>query len=437
MPVAALAENTPNMDNHTNVKIAYTMSRFPKLTETFILYEILALEKMGVQVELYPLIREHQSVVHPEAAKMIPRGHFHPLLSLEMIPAHWHFITRKPGVYFGTLIEALKSTLGSINFFVGILGMWPKTVLMAFKMAKQGITHLHAHFANHPAAAAFIINKLTGIPYSFTAHGSDLHVERRMLDKKVEASAFAVTISKFNKNLILEECGGRFDHKVEIVHCGVNPDEFKPELAGKKERPFQIVCIASFEEVKGHKYLIEACEILDKKGLDFECHFVGYGPLKKQITQLVTHLGLDKRIIIHPPLPRPEIIKMYARCHVKVLPSVPTKEGKREGIPVVLMEAMAMGLPVVSSQLSGIPELVEDGKSGILTQPCDVQALADALERLYRDPELRLKMGSAGRQKVLREFNLLNNAEQLSQLFLANFSRSSSVANLEAELVAV
>ena len=123
MPVTALAENTPIMNNNTNgkrnFKIAYTMSRFPKLTETFILYEILALEKMGVQVELYPLIREHQSVVHPEAAKMIPRGHFHPLLSLEMIPAHWHFIIRKPRVYFGTLVEALGSTFGSINFFVG------------------------------------------------------------------------------------------------------------------------------------------------------------------------------------------------------------------------------------------------------------------------------------------------------------------------------
>jgi glycosyltransferase involved in cell wall biosynthesis len=420
-----------------NFKIAYTMSRFPKLTETFILYEILALEKMGVHVELYPLIREYQKVVHPEAAKMIPRAHFHPLFSLSMYRAHWYYILHKPKAYFRVLFEMLMGTFGSFNFFMGAMGIYPKTVVMAYKMERAGIDHLHAHFANHPAVAALIINRLTGIPYSFTAHGSDLHVERKMLDKKVENSAFTVTISEFNKNVILDECGRQAHGKIEVVHCGVNPDEFKPDWQAKESRPFQIVCIASFEEVKGHIYLLQACQLLNKKGLDFECHLVGYGPLKKQIIGQVKQMGLDERIIIHPPKARPEIIQIYAQSHVKVLPSVPTKQGKREGIPVVLMEAMAMGLPVVSSQLSGIPELVENGTAGILVGPRDAKAIAAALEQLYHDHELRLKMGKAGRERVIKDFNLPKNAKQLSKLFLSKFEPTNDEPRLEAEMAEI
>ncbi|MCG8603695.1 glycosyltransferase [bacterium] len=281
------------------------------------------------------------------------------------------------------------------------------------------------------------MNRLTGIPYSFTAHGSDLHVERKMLDKKVENSAFTVTISEFNKNVILEDCGRQFRDKIEVVHCGVDPDEFKPDWKAKQSRPFQIICIASFEEVKGHIYLLQACQLLHKKDLNFECHLVGYGPLKKQMTRHVKQMGLEERIIIHAPKTRPEVIQMYAQSHVKVLPSVPTKQGKREGIPVVLMESMAMGLPAISSQLSGIPELVEDGRTGILVEPRDVKGIAAALERLYHDHELRLKMGKAGRKKVIEEFNLPQNAKQLSALFLAKFEPRNRASRSKAELAEV
>lgn len=400
------------------LKVAYTMSRFPKLTETFILYEILALEKMGVQVELFPLIHEKQPVKHPEAERMEKRAHFHPFISLKILAANFYYLLRKPKTYFGTLLEVLAGTFGSLNFFVGALGIFPKCARMAFEMERLGVRHLHAHFANHPAAAALIIHRLTGIPYSFTAHGSDLHVDRTMLDKKILNSAFTVTISNFNKNVMIEECGERVRDKIRVVHCGADVSQFKPNFKKEDNRPFQILCVASFEEVKGHQYLVEACKVLKERGVDFQCHFVGYGPLRNRVIQQVQKLGLDDQIIIHPPRPRHEIVKMLADAEVKALPSVPTKQGKREGIPVVLMEAMASGLPVVSSRLSGIPELVEDGVAGILVVPRDVSGLAEALFNLSRDPELRRRMGEAGREKVLREFNLEKNAEELARLFL-------------------
>ena len=404
------------------LKVAYTMSRFPKLTETFILYEVLALEKMGVQVELFPLIHEKQPVKHPEAVRMEKRAHFHPFVSMKILAANFYYMLHKPRKYFGALVEVLTATIGSLNFFVGVIGIFPKCARMAFEMERAGIHHLHAHFANHPAAAALIIHRLTGIPYSFTAHGSDLHVDRTMLAKKILNSAFAITISNFNKNVMIEECGESVRNKVQVVHCGVDVEQFKPNSKMAINRPFQILCVASFEEVKGHQFLVAACKILEERGVDFRCHFVGYGPLRKRVIQQVEDLGLTERFIIHAARPRLEIIKMLSESDVKVLPSVPTKQGKREGIPVVLMEAMASGLPVVSSRLSGIPELVEEGVSGILVEPRDVNGLVEALLNLHRDSELRQRMGAAGRAKVLREFNLEKNAEQLAQLFLANIS---------------
>jgi glycosyltransferase involved in cell wall biosynthesis len=411
-------QRKPSQGN--SVKVAYMMSRFPKISETFILYEMLEQERQGISVELYPLLRENQAVAHPEAEKMMTRAHFHPFLSWPIVKANWHYLRHRPSAYFKMMAEVLGGTFGSANFFVGAIGILPKSVRFAYEMEKQGITHVHAHFATHPAVAGLIIQRLTGIPFSFVAHGSDLHVRRRMLDKKVEAAAFVVAISSYNKEIIVEECKGRFRDKVHVIHCGIDPDVFMPRDEKDAGGPFRILCVASFEEVKGHKYLVEACRLLHERGVNFICHLVGDGPVRSQVEAQITRANLEDRIIVHGPLKRPQVVELMQRADVKALPSVPTKSGKREGIPVVLMEAMASGLPVVSSQLSGIPELVEDGRSGFLLPPRDATGLAEALQKLHDDPELRFNMGRTGREKVLREFNLRVNAAELAKLFQKN-----------------
>jgi glycosyltransferase involved in cell wall biosynthesis len=419
-PQAPRAETQPPMAQADSVKVAYIMSRFPKITETFILYEMLEQERLGIAVEIYPLLRERQPVSHPEVDKVIGRAHFHPFISWPIIRAHWYYIRRRPRAYFKMMTEALGGTLGSANFFVGALGILPKVVRFAYEMEHSGVAHVHAHFATHPALAALIIHRLTGIPYSFTAHGSDLHVERRMLDRKIEAAAFAVAISTFNKNIMIEECHAPVRDKIHVIRCGVDPDSFTPMPRDEVNGPFQILCVASFEEVKGHAYLVAACQALRQQGVDFQCHFVGDGPLRRQVEEQIRRAGLADKIIVHGPLPRPQVINMLGSSEVFALPSVPTRNGKREGIPVVLMEAMACGLPVVSSDLSGIPELVDNEISGFLVSPEDSAALADALQKLSADPELRRRLGKAGREKVLCEFNLRTNAARLAELFLAS-----------------
>lgn len=403
--------------NRRPMKIAYMMSRFPKISETFILFEILEQERLGNTVEVYPLLRERQPVAHPEAVKMTERAHFHPFISLPVLFANFYFLLRRPVKYLKTLFEVLGGTLGSTNFFLGAVTYWPKSVRFAYEMQRQGIAHIHAHFCNHPALAALIIHRLTGIPFSFTAHGSDLHKDKRMLDKKVAASAFAVTISNFNKGEMLKACGDGLAEKIHIIRCGIDSEVFLPAEKKNGTAPFRIICVASYEEVKGHKYLVEACGRLRERGIDFVCDLIGDGPVRGQVAKQIADANLQDKVIIHGSRKRQEVADMVRAADVKVLASVPTAEGKREGIPVVIMEAMASGLPVISSQLSGIPELVENGRTGILVAPGDTEALAAALQKLYENPALRYRMGQAGREKVLREFNMKINVAALTDLF--------------------
>jgi glycosyltransferase involved in cell wall biosynthesis len=393
------------------------MSRFPKITETFILYEILALEARGVAVDVHPLLREREETVHPEAARLLKRIRFHPFLSLPILGANLHFMLRRPVAYFGALFEVLRGTWGSLNFFAGAAGIFPKSVRFAYEMERAGVDHVHAHFATHPTIAALIIHRLTGIPFSFTVHGHDLHVEKRMLSEKLAAARFAVAISNYNRDTMVEECGEWAHSKIAVVHCGIDRSIFDATARGSRHgSTMRLLCVGRFDEVKGHPVLVEACRRLSEKGIPFECDLVGEGPRRAAVEAMIQEAGLAGRIRTLGARPRPEVVRLLSECDVFALPSVMAANGEREGIPVSLMEAMAMGIPVVSTRLSGIPELVEDGVSGILVEPGDAGALADALEKLAHDPELRAKLGEAGRAQVLRDFDLAQNVDRLATL---------------------
>lgn len=410
---------------YSGLKVAYIMSRFPKLTETFILFEILAMRQLGVQVEIYPLLREPASVMHPEAATLVKEAHYQPFLSWPIVQANWRYLWHQPRAYLGVLWALLRGTWGSWRFFTGAIGIFPKSVYFAQQMTADHISHIHAHFASHPTAAAFVIHRLTGIPYSFTAHGSDIHRDQHMLREKVAEAAFVVPISAFNREVILKACGGQYADKLVIIHCGVDIDIFTTQVETAAEsinnhldsRPFTVLCIGTLHEVKGQTYLIEACRLLCRCGVSLTCHFIGDGPDLAKLTEQANQAGLVDCIHFHGRQTRAEIARQLQTANVVVAPSVPSQDGRREGIPVALMEAMASGVPVIASRLSGIPELVKDGQNGLLIPPGDAAALADALYYLYEKPHLRYRLGQAGRDRVLREFDLRTNVIALAQRF--------------------
>jgi len=404
------------------VKVAYLMSRFPKLTETFVLYEILAVRRQGVDAVVYPLIRERTRVMHPEARRIVEEARFEPLISWRLLRAHAHYLCRSPARYLGALARLLRSNLGSRRYFLGALGLFPKAVRFAQMMEDEGVTHVHAHFASHPAAAAFVIRRLTGIPFSFTAHGSDLHRDRHMLREKVAEADFVVPISQFNRDIILAECGSVHAEKTIVIHCGIDPEFFHPprhEDAPHASGRMRILCTGTLHEVKGQTYLVEACRRLAERGVQFHCELLGDGPDRNALERQIADAGLTGSVELLGRCTREGVAKRLREVDVFVAPSVPSRDGRREGIPVALMEAAASGLPVVASDLSGIPEAITDGEHGYLIAPGDAPGLADALERLAADRELRERLGRAGRERMLVEFDLYENARVLAQRFVS------------------
>ena len=386
------------------------------VTETFVLYELEAMEKLGVTVELYSLLREYPKVVHPEAEKWVRRAHYFPFFSPKILRAHWHYIRRNPGRYFRTVAEVLRGTWGCARCFGAALAFFPKVVRFAYEMEEQAIQHVHGQFAYHAAVAALIVHRLTGIPFSFTARGSDVQSDGHMLKEKVEAADFVISVSEYNKEIILRKCGSGAAEKIHVIHGGVDVDRLSPHNQTATPGPLRILCVARFEEVKGHKSLVEACRVLKEHGLPFECRLIGDGPLVPQIENQIKRADLCDAVFLLGARPYNEVIDEFSRTDVVVLATAPTANGKREGIPNVLKEAMACGLPVVAAASGGIPELVDES-CGILVRPRDPAAIADALQRLCDQPALRRRMGIAGRRKIVREFNLNLSTAMRAQLF--------------------
>jgi glycosyltransferase involved in cell wall biosynthesis len=404
--------------------VAYVMSRFPKLTETFILAELEAMDRAGVRVELHPLLRQTGEPVQPAAERWVERAHYLPFLSLPILRSQWRFL-RDPQHrrrYVKALLDMLAGTWRSPNFLLGGIGIFPKVVHASLEMVDEGVEHVHCHFANHPALAGWLIHRLVGIPYSFTAHGSDLHVDRTMLATKVAEAAFVVTISQDNRSVIEATAGPTSSAKVSVIHCGVDPAAFQP-VERDRGGPLRIVAVGTLHEVKGHVHLIDACRLLVERGVDVTCRFIGDGPDRDALAARIAEHDLTGRVALVGRLTSDAVARELADADVLVAPSVPTRGGKREGIPVVLMEAMAAGLPVVASRLSGIPELVTDGVSGLLVPPGDPTALADALQRLAGDADLRSRLGDEGRATVLRDFDVDRNAAALAARFAASAER--------------
>ena len=317
--------------------VAYMMSRFPKLTETFILDELVAVDRLGLRVELFPLLRERGGPVHPEAEPWVRRAHYLPFLSLAILRSNVSYLVRHPRRYLGTLAAMLRGTAGSVNFLLGGIGIFPKVVHASGMMSALGVRHVHCHFATHPALAGFLIQRLTGISYSFTAHGSDLHVDRTMLCRKAAEAAFVVTISRSNAAVFEAHCGGPIDN-LTVIHCGIDGSVFSPTERPATDR-LNVICVGTLHEVKGQRYLIEAAGELVRRGVDVGLRFVGDGPDRPALESRAAELGLAERVEFLGLRKRAEVVALLANADLLVAPSVPTAGGKREGLPVVLIEA--------------------------------------------------------------------------------------------------
>ncbi|MCA9924245.1 MAG: glycosyltransferase [Anaerolineales bacterium] len=400
----------------TYPKIAYIMSKFPHLPETFILREMNQLSALGWPISLYPIINQKQSIVHPSAEQWLLQVKKVPLLSKAIVAANGRMFFKNPWRYGRIWLQSIIENLSSPKFLSRTLAMLPKAAYVAEMMQAEGITHIHAHYASHPALMAWIIHQLTGIPYSITVHAHDIFVKFNMLPTKLKGAAAIVAISEYNRTHLQHILGDWVVPKTHIIHCGIDINSYQPAPTPPNQSTFEIINIGSLQPYKGQQYLIQACAILRDQGIPFRCRIIGEGEKRAALTKLITDLDLTEQVVLLGAQTQDAVMALLPTAHCYVQPSVITPQGKMEGIPVSIMEAFASGLPVIATELSGVPELVQPDKTGYLVPPEDAEALAKQLIYIYQNPGDAIAKAKRGRALVAQSFELKQNVEQLSDL---------------------
>lgn len=400
------------------LKVAYLLDVFPTLSETFILNEIIELKRQGVDISVFSLRRPNGGVIHKEAEglaretcyirDLVNSGKFRRVCT--HFYAHLYFLVKSP-------LRYLKAF-----WFAYMRGAWvfKSAAYYALVLRELGIGHIHAHFAASASEYAMVISMISGIPYSFTPHAYDIFINPRLVREKVDLAEFVISKTEYNKRFLKERYPGIKGDKIHVIHYGIDLERFNPKECDVGGRfPFTILSVARLVEKKGHRYLLEACGILAKRGIsDFICKIIGDGPLRKDLEELALSLGLSENVRFMGALPSDRVLLILKRSHLFVLPCVVAKNGDMDGMPNALIEAMALGKPVVSTRVSGIPELIKDG-SGILVPPGDSEALALALERIYSmTPKERTEMGQRGYGIVEKGFNIREEVKKIKDLFI-------------------
>ena len=394
--------------------VAVLMSRFPSVTETFILREMIEMERQAQPVRLVPMLKESPPVVHEAAKPWTDRALYTPFLNGAILGANVRAFLRNPVRYLWLLARLIAGTMTSPDVLVRTLGVFPKSIFLGRALEQEGVRHIHAHYATHPSTMALIIATLSNVTFSFTVHAHDIQVNRALLRWKLRETRFVRSISAFNKRFLEELYPNEARGKIDVIHVGIETDSYGPPSSTNDQRANnKILCVAAHKPYKGLPWLIEACRILRDEGIDVQCDVIGHGPMHDELAAMIRDHGLTNVRLIGPRA-QEEVTRMMAEASLFVLPSIVAPDGQMEGIPVSLMEAMATGRAVVSTSISGIPELVEHGVSGLLVPPADARALANAIRELLADPERARRMGERGREKVRAEFTLSECVRQLN-----------------------
>lgn len=399
--------------------IAVIVTRFPRIDETFILREINELERKGQPVLVVPITRGEGSVVHEEAKPWVKRALYTPFFSREILRSNVRALVKSPTRYLRLLLTLARGTFWRPSTLLRSLSILPKAVHLARVLPALGIRHIHAHFATHATTMAYSIAAMSDLTYSFTVHGPDVFVHRLLLREKIRKARFIRCISTFNKAFL----SGLYPHltegKLHVVHSGLDPGVYA-EAARRSSRrrgPPLLLSVAALTPRHGFRFLIDACALLIREGVELECRIVGDGPLRAAAEQWIAHHGLTGRVRILGNLPQHEVTRHMGEADVFVLPGIIAFDGQMEGIPISLMEAMSAGKPVVAAAISGIPELVQNERSGILVDATYAHKLAEAIRRLLGDDELRERLGRAAQKRVRAGFDIRTTTQHLIALF--------------------
>lgn len=410
----------------TQMRMAYIILRFPCLTETFVADEIHALRALGVDVEILSLLAPHPHEVQERSWDLMSHARRAPAaLSVRTLAALLQLLSSRPRAAARVFWKLCREPRGRGGWssWLKRLPIFLKAVYFARELRRRPVDGLHTHFAWLSGAGAWIISELTGIPYSVTVHAYDLFRSNELAPLVCANASCVVAISEHNRQWVERECPGA---RVTVIHCGVDLSELdRPiESTGGDGGVFRIAAPASLVEKKGHADLIEACARLRDEGRSVHCTIIGSGPLESSLRGLIASRQLEDIVELAGARSHEYVLDNVARSELEVLACVVASDGDRDGIPVALMEAAALGRALVATDVSGISELVRDGINGRIAPPGDPESLARVIGELMDDAGLRRAMGKRGREIVEQEFSLWRNAERLHGLFGELFGTS-------------
>jgi len=399
--------------------VAYIVKKFPVLSETFILYEILELEAQGIPVHIFSLERPNDPTFHEDLPKL--KAHISYIPDFSDMNSLWKHSARASNHYGKSYKNALAYALKHMK--PSLVWRFFQSCYVANQAKRFGVRHFHAHFATRPTSVAFFASMITSLPYSFTAHAMDIFKHRlstRSLRKKIRLANFVVTISDYNKKHLSQIVDGD-SRKIVRIYNGIDVEKFRTNSVAKKS-PFKFLCVARLVEKKGHRFLIEACDMLRKRGVKFECWLVGKGGLRSSISELIKQKKLSDCVKLLGPYPQSGVVSFYKKAHAYVLPCIIASDGNREGLPVSVVEALGSGLPVITTCMTGITEVIEPNHNGLLVPFKDAKALASAMERLIEDNDLYNHLKSNTRKVVESRFDIRETSKVLYNLFKGSLS---------------
>lgn len=391
-------------------RIGYVLKVFPRLSETFILSEVLAHERAGRELEIFSLRRPDAGPVHEAVDRLRAQVTYVEHAAIT-VGAYERAIERA-----GAELPAFAARIAESSSRELLTAY--QAVEIALAARRRGLDHLHAHFASAAAGVARLAARFAGISYSLTAHAKDIFHESvdlsELRGRLTDASA-AVTVSDYNAEFLSSVAPGA---RIERVNNGLELEHFPFSDPGG--RPPLIAAVGRLVEKKGFEDLVTACSVLARRGRHFECRIAGGGELEAALHEQIARLRLEPRVRLLGPCTQPEVTELVGGAAALAAPCVVGADGNRDGLPTVLLEAMALGTPCVATPVTGIPELVRHGETGLLVPEHDPRALADTLEALLASDELRRRLACPARALVAHEYDIERNAAALRALLDAS-----------------
>jgi glycosyltransferase involved in cell wall biosynthesis len=420
--------------------VAYIVKAWPRLSETFILNEIISLEQRGVTIRIFSVKEPEAGPSHSKVAQVRAKVTYLAfwLHWKQAVTANFRLLCRQPLRYMWVLLRAISLRIVRRRRFAPPWHFF-EAAYLADILFREPPDHLHAHFASTPTRVAMLTHRLTGIPFTFTAHAKDIYIsDPDSFRFKLDAARAVVTCTKYNRSYLVKQFGSLASRKVHCIYHGLDTSQFKfhPRPSIENGEPV-VLSVARLVEKKGLEDLIAAADILRRRGRGFRVEIIGSGPQRETLKAQAKKMGLANRVKLAGAQTHDAVCLAYRRASIFVLPCVVASNGDRDGIPNVLLEAMASGVPVVSTPVSGIPELIDAGVNGLLVPPHDPKSLADAIEKLLASKELSERLARAARAKLEASFSLEASAKQLLAVFSGQeLPGKQSQIDLPAEVAA-